>query len=98
MSRRTWANWLHALLVGAMAVGFGAAAFLLGSVAVQQPLLPWWSRGLIGVIALGALLTCRLALQAVREVWGRRASKPPDVPLETSGNSCGDTHRHKTPS
>ena len=98
MPRRTWVDWLRVLLVGAMAVGYGAAGLLLGSVAVQRPLLPWWSRMLIGVVALGALLTCLLAWQAAREVWGLCARNRPDMPLEASGTSWRDTHRQKTPS
>ena len=42
---------------------------------------------LIGVVALGALLTCLLAWQAAREVWGLCARNRPDMPLEASGTS-----------
>src|SRR5712691_2132133 len=97
MSRRAWGDWLRGLLVGAMAVGYGAAGLLLSNAAVQRPLLPCWGRVLIGTVALGALLTSLLALQAALEVWGLRARNRPDVPVEASRHSLLDTHRQKPP-
>ncbi len=76
MPRRAWGDWLRGLLVGAMAVGYGAVGLLLGSAVVQHPLLSCWGQVLIGTVALGALLTSLLALQAALEVLGAPRQKP----------------------
>jgi hypothetical protein len=87
MLRHAWRNWLRRVLVGAMAVGYGAAGLLLGNAALRRPLLPLWGRMLIGAAALGALLTSLLALQAALEARGLRASNRPDGAADASGNA-----------
>lgn len=67
-----WGYWWRMLVVGGVAGGSGVAGILLSRLAVTQPLLPVWSRVLIGGAALEVLLMSLLALAYLRAWWPAR--------------------------